>query len=62
MNHPKGFTVDDRGNIYVADAMNMAVRKIGDSGSKKHLFLYDVKVVSCEFKVPAIQTSGEEFG
>uniref|UniRef100_A0A0D9WP55 SMP-30/Gluconolactonase/LRE-like region domain-containing protein n=1 Tax=Leersia perrieri TaxID=77586 RepID=A0A0D9WP55_9ORYZ len=32
MNHPKGFTVDDRGNIYVADAMNMAIRKISDTG------------------------------
>ncbi|KAK4261293.1 hypothetical protein QN277_004312 [Acacia crassicarpa] len=32
MNHPKGITVDDRGNIYVADTMNMAIRKISDSG------------------------------
>lgn len=32
MNHPKGFTLDDRGNIYVADAMNMAIRKISDTG------------------------------
>ncbi|CAL5043366.1 unnamed protein product [Urochloa decumbens] len=32
MNHPMGFTVDDRGNIYVADAMNMAIRKISDTG------------------------------
>ncbi|XP_058112228.1 uncharacterized protein LOC131255504 isoform X2 [Magnolia sinica] len=32
MNHPKGFTVDDRGNIYVADTMNMAIRKISDTG------------------------------
>ncbi|XP_062222113.1 uncharacterized protein LOC133921314 [Phragmites australis] len=32
MNHPKGFTVDERGNIYVADAMNMAIRKISDTG------------------------------
>lgn len=35
MNHPKGITVDDRGNIYVADTMNMAIRKISDSG--RHL-------------------------
>ncbi|MQM06869.1 hypothetical protein Taro_039702 [Colocasia esculenta] len=32
MNHPKGFTVDDRGNIYVADTMNKAIRKISDTG------------------------------
>ncbi|PNT24707.1 hypothetical protein POPTR_008G147700v4 [Populus trichocarpa] len=32
MNHPKGLTVDDRGNIYVADTMNMAIRKISDAG------------------------------
>ncbi|THU70335.1 hypothetical protein C4D60_Mb08t23910 [Musa balbisiana] len=33
MNHPKGFTVDGKGNIYVADAMNMAIRKISDTGA-----------------------------
>lgn len=32
MNNPKGITVDDRGNIYVADTSNMAIRKISDSG------------------------------
>ncbi|KAK7252364.1 hypothetical protein RIF29_36252 [Crotalaria pallida] len=32
MNHPKGITVDDRGNVYVADTVNMAIRKISDSG------------------------------
>ncbi|KAL6983654.1 hypothetical protein U1Q18_017034 [Sarracenia purpurea var. burkii] len=32
MSHPKGLTVDDRGNIYIADTMNMAIRKIGDAG------------------------------
>ncbi|KAJ7943615.1 NHL domain-containing protein [Quillaja saponaria] len=32
MNHPKGITVDDKGNIYIADTMNMAIRKISDSG------------------------------
>ena len=35
MNHPKGFTLDDWGNIYVADAMNMAIRKISDTGKLK---------------------------
>lgn len=32
MHHPKGVAVDDRGNIYIADTKNMAVRKISDSG------------------------------
>ncbi|EPS69878.1 hypothetical protein M569_04888, partial [Genlisea aurea] len=32
MSHPKGLTVDDRGNIYVADTDNMAIRKISDTG------------------------------
>lgn len=32
MNHPKGLTVDDRGNIYIADTMNMAIRKISEAG------------------------------
>ncbi|KAL8471406.1 hypothetical protein ACS0TY_028892 [Phlomoides rotata] len=32
MNHPKGITVDDSGNVYVADTMNMAIRKITDTG------------------------------
>ncbi|KAL2500033.1 NHL domain-containing protein [Abeliophyllum distichum] len=32
MNHPKGLTMDDKGNIYVADTLNMVVRKISDSG------------------------------
>ncbi|XP_022776063.1 uncharacterized protein LOC111317852 isoform X2 [Durio zibethinus] len=32
MNHPKGLAVDDRGNIYIADTMNTAIRKISDAG------------------------------
>ncbi|XWS44203.1 hypothetical protein CRYUN_Cryun15aG0024100 [Craigia yunnanensis] len=32
MNHPKGITVDDIGNVYIADTMNMAIRKISESG------------------------------
>ncbi|CAH9095386.1 unnamed protein product [Cuscuta europaea] len=32
LNHPKGLTVDDKGNIYIADADNMAIRKISETG------------------------------
>lgn len=32
MNHPKGLTADDRGNVYIADTMNMAIRKLSDAG------------------------------
>ncbi|EPS71251.1 hypothetical protein M569_03505, partial [Genlisea aurea] len=31
-NHPKGVTMDDKGNVYVADTSNLAIRKIGDAG------------------------------
>ncbi|GMN54343.1 hypothetical protein TIFTF001_023470 [Ficus carica] len=31
-NHPKGVTMDDKGNVYVADPMNLAIRKISDAG------------------------------
>ncbi|CAI9088836.1 OLC1v1023279C1 [Oldenlandia corymbosa var. corymbosa] len=30
--HPKGVTMDDKGNVYVADTSNLAIRKIGESG------------------------------
>ncbi|XP_010524312.1 PREDICTED: uncharacterized protein LOC104802407 isoform X2 [Tarenaya hassleriana] len=33
MNRPRGLTTDDRGNIYVADTNNMAIRKISDDVS-----------------------------
>ncbi|CAM8879820.1 unnamed protein product [Rhodiola kirilowii] len=32
LNHPKGITADDKGNVYVADVDNMAIRKISDTG------------------------------
>ncbi|RAL53254.1 unnamed protein product [Cuscuta campestris] len=32
LNHPKGLTVDHKGNIYIADADNMAIRKISETG------------------------------
>ncbi|XP_027774431.1 uncharacterized protein LOC107026459 isoform X1 [Solanum pennellii] len=30
--NPKGATMDDKGNIYVADTSNLAIRKIGEAG------------------------------
>lgn len=38
MNHPKGLTLDERGNIYIADTMNMAIRKISDTGISTNIF------------------------
>ena len=32
LNHPKGFTVGDRGNIYIVDTMKMIIRKLSDAG------------------------------
>ncbi|XWS32788.1 hypothetical protein CRYUN_Cryun22dG0019700 [Craigia yunnanensis] len=32
LNHPKGLTVDDSRNVYIADTMNMAIRKLSESG------------------------------
>ncbi|KAH6785307.1 hypothetical protein C2S51_037762 [Perilla frutescens var. frutescens] len=31
-NQPKGVTMDDKGNVYVADISNLAIRKIGEAG------------------------------
>lgn len=42
MNHPKGLTVDDRGNIYIADTDNMAIRKISDTGNSSRFFIQAV--------------------
>lgn len=55
MNHPKGLTVDDRGNIYVADTLNMAIRKISDAGKCRRIsdaglyfvLAYAPKRISC---------------
>lgn len=38
-NHPKGVTMDDQGNVYVADTVNHAIRKIGDAGTSVHVVL-----------------------
>lgn len=40
MNQPKGLAVDDKGNIYIADTENMAIRKISDSGKIIYIYLY----------------------
>ncbi|KAL5723657.1 hypothetical protein ACHQM5_007030 [Ranunculus cassubicifolius] len=32
LSNPKGLTVDDRGNVYIADTTNMAIRKISETG------------------------------
>ncbi|CAH9147619.1 unnamed protein product [Cuscuta epithymum] len=31
-NNPRGVVMDDKGNVYVADTSNLAIRKIGESG------------------------------
>lgn len=31
-NRPRGVTMDDNGNVYVADTANLAIRKIGEAG------------------------------
>ncbi|KNA04827.1 hypothetical protein SOVF_196090 [Spinacia oleracea] len=31
-NHPKGVAMDDKGNVYIADTENLAIRKVGEGG------------------------------
>lgn len=40
LNNPKGLTVDDRGNIYVADTVNNAIRKISERGNLLFMLFY----------------------
>ncbi|MFS7935963.1 putative six-bladed beta-propeller, TolB [Helianthus anomalus] len=45
MNHSKGLRVDDKGNVYVADTMNMAIRKITDTGTSNENITYSFSFV-----------------
>ena len=54
MNQPKGLTVDDRGNIYIADTMNMAIRKISDAGK---CYMYHIQ----PFPLPKRNLDGNFF-
>lgn len=49
MNHPKGLTVDDSGNVYIADTMNMAIRKITDTGKNRQILPLLVKKTLDDF-------------
>lgn len=37
LNHPKGFTIDDKGNVYVEDTMNPLSRESGETPNRKKL-------------------------
>lgn len=43
-NHPTGVAVDGTGNVFVADALNKAVRKIAPDGSTKTFFQPDSSI------------------
>ncbi|RRT66236.1 hypothetical protein B296_00009948 [Ensete ventricosum] len=51
MNHPRGFTVDGRGNIYIADTTNMAIRKISDTGKRKVPWISQSNCYTCKCQV-----------
>lgn len=51
MNHPKGLTVDDKGNIYIADTMNMAIRKISDSGKSNTMYVIHLSIPSAKREI-----------
>ena len=48
MNHPRSITIDDKGNIYVADTLNMAIRKISEAGKFKGLSQIPNHASSCD--------------
>lgn len=49
MNHPKGLTLDERGNIYIADTMNMAIRKISDTGKLTNILEIPLQAPKIQF-------------
>ncbi|CAN0925524.1 hypothetical protein LINGRAHAP2_LOCUS34808 [Linum grandiflorum] len=62
MNNPKGVAVDDRGNIYVADTMNNAIRKISDSAEIALLLaagLFGYMIAFLQRRMGAIASSSQ---
>ncbi|KAM7267713.1 hypothetical protein ACFE04_009879 [Oxalis oulophora] len=49
-NHPKGVTVDDNGNVYVAHIVNLAIRKIGAAELKPNVIRMALVAIIMEFR------------
>lgn len=73
LNHPKGLTLDDSGNVYIADTMNMAIRKITETGKLRknvykchYLFAYHWKtyriVLSFLYSAGVVTIAGGRIG